>query len=74
MALKTIAVSQSNYDALRNFGKTGMSFNDVISELVRKVQKTENPCFSDNFEKIRSEQRPGNRTQIVSSSPANSDI
>jgi predicted CopG family antitoxin len=68
MALKTIAVSQSNYDALRNFGKTGMSFNDVISELIRKVQNTENPCFSDNFEKIRSEQRPGNYTQTVSSS------
>ena len=65
MSLETIAVSQGNYDALRNFGKTGMSFNDVISELIRKVQNTENPCFNDNFEKIRSEQRPGACQQIL---------
>lgn len=63
MALRTIAISQGNYDALRNFGKTGMSFNDVISELIRKVQNTENPCFNDNFEKRWPEQRPRNRAQ-----------
>ena len=34
MRLKTIAISQGNYEKLRNFGKTGMSFNDVISELI----------------------------------------
>jgi len=49
-----------------------MSFNDVISGLIRKAQNTKNQCFSDNFEKIRSEERPGNHTQTVSS-PANSD-
>lgn len=37
MNLKTIAVSQDNYEALRNFGKAGMSFNDVISDLITKV-------------------------------------
>lgn len=55
MNLKTIAISQGNYEALRNFGKTGMSFNDVISELIKRAHNTENSCSSDYFEKIRSE-------------------
>jgi predicted CopG family antitoxin len=70
MKLKTIAISPGNYELLRNFGKTGMSFNDVISELIKtKV----NAVTLDDIKKLRSEQRPGNRTQTVSS-PANSDI
>ena len=36
MGLKNIAISQDNYEILRNFGKAGMSFNDVISELIMK--------------------------------------
>jgi predicted CopG family antitoxin len=72
MNLKTIAISRGNYEALRNFGKTGMSFNDVISELIKKAHNTENSSSSDNFEKIRSEQRPTNHTQTVSS-PVNSE-
>lgn len=43
MKLKTIAVSQNNYEVLRNLGKAGMSFNDVISELILiKSQTAEN--------------------------------
>jgi predicted CopG family antitoxin len=71
MNLKTIAISQGNYEILRNFGKTG-TFNDVISELIKKAHNTESSSSSDNFEKIRSEQRPGNHTQTVSS-PSNSE-
>ena len=67
--LKSIAISPENYEALRNFGKTGMSFNDVISELIKTKVNAVN-----NFKKLRSEERPGNHTQTVSSSPANSDI
>ena len=43
MKLKSIGVSPGNYEALRNFGKTGMSFNDVISELIKtKVNAAKN--------------------------------
>ena len=74
MNLKTIAISQGNYEILRNFGKTGMSFNDVISELIMiKVQTAEKRFLSESVEKIRSEQRRANHTQTVSS-PANSGI
>ncbi|MGB7662090.1 MAG: antitoxin VapB family protein [Nitrososphaeraceae archaeon] len=74
MGLKNIAISQDNYEILRNFGKAGMSFNDVISELIMtKVQTANKPCLSDNIEKIRPEQRRPNHTQTVSS-PANPDI
>jgi predicted CopG family antitoxin len=66
--LKSIAISPGKYEVLRNFGKTGMSFNDVISELIKTKVNA-----ADNFKKLRSEQRPGNHTQTVSS-PANSDI
>jgi predicted CopG family antitoxin len=36
MKLKTISVSENNYEILRNLGKVGMSFNDVISELISR--------------------------------------
>ena len=71
MRLKTISISESNYEILRNFGKTGMSFNDVISELITRV-RTENPCLRDNVKKLRSEGRPRNHTQTVSP-PTSSD-
>jgi len=32
---KQILVEESTYQALQNLGKTGQSFNDVISKLVR---------------------------------------
>jgi predicted CopG family antitoxin len=35
--LKTIAVDEMNYQALQNLGKTGMSFNDVLTEVLREV-------------------------------------
>ncbi|WP_228369312.1 antitoxin VapB family protein [Candidatus Nitrososphaera gargensis] len=35
--LKSIAVDESNYQALKNLGKTGDSFNDVITEVLIKV-------------------------------------
>jgi predicted CopG family antitoxin len=32
--LKTIAISECNYSALKSLGKAGDSFNDVISKLL----------------------------------------
>jgi hypothetical protein len=73
MKLRTIAVSQGNYEILRNFGRTGMSFNDVISDLIMtKLHSTEHSHLSDNFKILRSEERPGNHAQTVSP-PANSE-
>jgi predicted CopG family antitoxin len=37
MRLKTIAVSTDNYQILKNMGKAGDSFNDVITQLVKKA-------------------------------------
>ena len=34
---KTIAVSIENYQPLKNMGKAGDSFNDVITHLVKKA-------------------------------------
>jgi predicted CopG family antitoxin len=68
MRLKTISISESNYEILRNFGKTGMSFNDVISELITKVGKLNEPCLNDNVKKMWSDHRPGNQGQTMSSS------
>jgi predicted CopG family antitoxin len=47
MRVRNIAVSQVNYEILQNFGKMGMSFNDVISELIKKVQITKDPRLND---------------------------
>ena len=35
--LKTIAVDEVNYEALRNRGKGGDSFNDVLTEVLQKI-------------------------------------
>jgi predicted CopG family antitoxin len=37
MSLKTIAVSLENYENLKNLGKAGDSFNDVITNLIKKT-------------------------------------
>jgi predicted CopG family antitoxin len=34
--LKLIAVDETNYQALKNLGRAGDSFNDVITELLRE--------------------------------------
>ncbi len=36
--LKTIVVSQKNYDRLKNMGFCGDSFNTVIGRLIEKVE------------------------------------
>jgi predicted CopG family antitoxin len=40
--LKLIAVDETNYFALKDLGKAGDSFNDVVSELLKR--KTEEQC------------------------------
>jgi predicted CopG family antitoxin len=37
MKLKLIAVSSENYLALKRLGNAGDSFNDVVTEVLRKV-------------------------------------
>ena len=37
MQLKTIAISTENYQALKNMGRAGDSFNEVITHLVKKA-------------------------------------
>lgn len=67
MRLKTIAISQGNYEKLRTFGKMGMSFDDVISELITKVCNTNDPHLKDSVKKMWSDRRPGNQGQTMSS-------
>jgi predicted CopG family antitoxin len=38
---KMIAVDESNYEALRNLGRTPESFNHVITKLLRRVKNKE---------------------------------
>ena len=38
---KMIAVDESNYEALRDLGWTPQSFNDVITNLLRRVKNKE---------------------------------
>ncbi|MPZ05678.1 MAG: hypothetical protein GEU26_04555 [Nitrososphaeraceae archaeon] len=35
MKLKTISISENNYQILKNFGKADDSFNDVISNFIK---------------------------------------
>ena len=42
MQLKCISVSTNNYKNLKNLGKAGDSFNDVITDLLKKVGSIEN--------------------------------
>lgn len=43
MALKLIAVSETNYETLKNFGRAGDSFNDVVTDLIRRVKIDNSP-------------------------------
>jgi len=38
--LTTIALSWENYETLRELGKTGDSFNDVVTKILSGIQKT----------------------------------
>jgi predicted CopG family antitoxin len=57
MVLKTIAISQDNYELLKDFGRTGDSFNDVITNLIRKG------C--NISEELQSDSRHLNHSQTV---------
>jgi predicted CopG family antitoxin len=37
--LKLIAVDEGNYFALKNLGKAGDSFNDVVSKLLKRTSR-----------------------------------
>jgi hypothetical protein len=43
MELKMIAISQTNYELLKNFGRAGDSFNDVVTDLIGKVETLRSP-------------------------------
>jgi predicted CopG family antitoxin len=38
--LTTIAVSEKNYLTLKSLGRAGDSFNDVLTEVLRKINST----------------------------------
>lgn len=57
MVLKTIAVSKDNYELLKDFGRAGDSFNDIITDLIRKR-------INEN-ERLQSDSRPLNHVQTV---------
>jgi predicted CopG family antitoxin len=40
--LRQIAVSQANYLTLKRLGNAGDSFNDVLTEVLKKVNKRQN--------------------------------
>jgi predicted CopG family antitoxin len=44
--LRQIAVSEDNYLALKGLGRTGDSFNDVLTEVLKKVKK---PLHTDDI-------------------------
>jgi predicted CopG family antitoxin len=39
--LRQIAVNEDNYQALKELGQAGDSFNDVITAVLKKVKNTE---------------------------------
>jgi predicted CopG family antitoxin len=64
MDLKTIAISRDNYQILKNLGKAGDSFNDVITHLVKKAG-TIGISMNNEKQLLQSDQRPGNHNQTV---------
>ncbi len=46
MSLKHIVVSQENYQQLKECGDAGDSFNDVITNILKKLERLE--IFYDN--------------------------
>jgi hypothetical protein len=38
--LTTITIRQNNYERLRNLGKTGETFNDVLTTILDQVEAT----------------------------------
>jgi predicted CopG family antitoxin len=41
-SLKMIAVSEENYFTLKKLGSAGDSFNDVVTEVLKQVEKNKN--------------------------------
>jgi hypothetical protein len=48
MTMKTIAISEANYELLKDYGRAGDSFDDVITNLVRNKSKRDKRPQSDN--------------------------
>jgi hypothetical protein len=48
MTLRSIAVSTANYQILRNLGKAGDNFNDVITGSIKKAGTIEDFLDNDN--------------------------
>jgi predicted CopG family antitoxin len=42
MSLKHITVTEENYQHLKNLGKAGDSFNDVITKILNKIDTMPN--------------------------------
>jgi predicted CopG family antitoxin len=57
MQLRTIAISIDNYQVLKNLGKAGDSFNDVITNLILKACPVEGSLHEN--EKLQPYISPG---------------
>jgi predicted CopG family antitoxin len=44
--LKTISVSEANYQNLKNLGRVGDSLNDVITGLIKKTGAVQNDKYN----------------------------
>jgi predicted CopG family antitoxin len=63
MQLRTIAVSTANYQVLKNLGRAGDSFNDVITHLIQKVRPVESSL--ENNEKLQPYNSHGKQSKAV---------
>jgi len=54
--LTTISISRSNYQILKNLGKTGDSFNDVLTEILEKAKKSKSVAVVAKEEKEKGDQ------------------
>jgi predicted CopG family antitoxin len=64
MDLKTIAISRDNYQILKNMGKAGDSFNDVITHLVKKAG-TRGISMNNEKQLLQSDRSRGKHNQTV---------
>jgi predicted CopG family antitoxin len=63
MQLRTIAISTDNYQVLKNLGRAGDSFNDVIAKLILKADPVEDS--SQNNEKLQPYISPCKQSKAV---------
>jgi hypothetical protein len=66
MATKTIAISEDNYELLKNYGRAGDTFNDVITNLFKKR--------SSSSERPQSDSRPASKRLTAASTSTTESV